>query len=373
MSSLNRFAPSESPGPRRSLARSLWRKFRNIRNYVFDQVVFPLWLIFQRIHRGKKLVMVYRLAALGDILCTLPTCGELRKRHPGMAIIFVTHGDYRKMVQLSHDVDGVYGAKSWEWPSLLPSRYKLPGVVHAIYNPKTTDELSPTVGAQVHLIDDLAASCGATIPASNRQPRLYPPPEMIKEAQAAYGLAEDVARGRLIIGVNGGHTWPVRMWDAAKWQALLDKIHAEFDATVLQFGFTQGKEDPYEHLQGVCFLANRLKPGELVPLIASCDLIISIDSGPVHVAGAVGVPVVGLFGAVNPRFRLPPDSAAEAVYSNVPCLFCHHSTPQGHWQSGCPYEIRCMKELDVQTVFQAAKGMLLKNPRRDKRILEIPK
>jgi ADP-heptose:LPS heptosyltransferase len=373
MSQPNRFAPAALPSPHRSLARSLWRKIRAIRNYVFDRVVFPLWLAFERIRHGKKLVIVYRQAALGDILCTLPLCGELRKRHPGMAVIFVTHGDYKKMVTLSRAVDGVYGTKSWEWPSQLTARYKLPGIVHAIYNPKTTDERSPTHGAQAHLIDDLAASCSVTIPASNRQPRLYPAPEMIEEAQAAYGLAEDAARGRLIIGINGGHTWQVRMWDAAKWQALLDKIHAEFDATVLQFGFTQGKEDPYEHLKGVCFLANRLKPGELIPLIASCDLIISIDSGPVHVAGAVGVPVVGLFGAVNPRLRLPPDSAAEAVYSDVPCLFCHHTTPRGHWQSGCPYEIRCMKQLEVQTVFQAAKGMLLKNPRRGKRMLETPK
>lgn len=351
------------PGPLRSSARSLWRKFRAIRNRVFDWLVFPLWLIFERIRRGKKLVIVYRLGVLGDALCTLPLCTEIRQRHPGTAVIFVTHADYKKMIMLARDVDGVYGAKSWEWPFLFPSRYKLPGIVQAVYNPKTTDELSPTKGAQVHLIDDLAASCGVTIPSSNRQPRLFPPPEMIKEVQAAYGLADDVAKGRLIIGINCGITWPVRMWDAAKWQALLDNIHNEFDATVLQFGLTQGKEDPFEHLHGVRFLANQLKSNEIVALVASCDLIISIDSGPVHVAGTVGVPVVGLFGAVNPRFRLPPDSPGEGVFSNVPCLFCHHATPRGHWKTGCPYEIRCMKELDVQTVFQAAKGMLLRSKR----------
>jgi ADP-heptose:LPS heptosyltransferase len=371
--SLNRFARLALPGPIHSSTRSIWRKFRAIRNRVFDWVVFPLWLIFQRIHRGKKLVIVYRLSALGDALCTLPLCGELRSRHPGMAVIFVTHGDYKKMVMLSHDVDGVYGTKSWEWPFLLPSRYKLPGIVHAIYNPKTTDELSPTKGAQLHLIDDLAGSCGLTVPASKRQPRLFPPPEMIKEVQAAYGLADDVAKGRLIIGINCGHSWPVKEWPASKWQALLDIIHAELDATVLQFGLTRGKEDEYEHFRGVRFLANQLKSNEIVALVASCNLIIAIDSGPVHVAGTVGVPVLGLFGANAPQFRLPPNSPGEGVFSNVPCLFCHHATPRGHWQTGCPYEIRCMKQLDIQTVFQAAKGMLLKHPHHGKRMLEIQK
>ena len=47
-------------------------------------------------------------------------------------------------------------------------------------------------------------------------------------------------------------------------------------------------------------MVSRLKGEELVALIAICDLLISIDSGPVHVAGAVATPVIGLFGPVNP-------------------------------------------------------------------------
>ncbi|HTV40268.1 MAG TPA: glycosyltransferase family 9 protein [Candidatus Sulfotelmatobacter sp.] len=352
------------PGPLYSTLRPVWRKFRAIRNRLFDRVLFPLWLVGRRIRHGKKLVIVYRIGALGDAICTLPLCRELQKRHPGTAVIFFTHADYKKMIMLSRDVDGVYGAKSWEWPFSLPARYKLPGVVRAIYNPKTTDELFPNRGAQLHLIDDLAGSCGVTVPPSDRQPRLVPPPELIKKVQSAYGLAEDVARGRLIIGINCGRSWPVRMWDAAKWQALLDKIHAEFDATVLQFGLTKGKEDEFEQFRGVRCLTNRLKSDEIVALAASCHLIIAIDSGPVHVAGSVAVPVVGLFGAVKPQFRLPPNSPGEGVFTNVPCLFCHHATPLGHWQTGCAYDIRCMKELDAQTVFEAAKGMLLKYPHR---------
>jgi len=49
------------------------------------------------------------------------------------------------------------------------------------------------------------------------------------------------------------------------------------------------------------------------------------------------------------------------VTSNVPCLFCHHASPRGHWQTGCPNDIRCMKELDVPTVFDAVKKMLQKS------------
>jgi ADP-heptose:LPS heptosyltransferase len=87
-------------------------------------------------------------------------------------------------------------------------------------------------------------------------------------------------------------------------------------------------------------------------------LIISIDSGPIHVAGAVGTPVVGLFGAVNPLYRLPPASAAVGLVTDVPCLFCHHRTPIEHWRTGCPHDIRCMKLLEPEAVFNAVVEML---------------
>ena len=345
----------------RSATHPLKKKIRAFTNRVFDRVVFPVWLIVQRVRLGKKLVIVCRPGALGDILCTLPLCGEIRKRHPGHPLIFVTHGDYQSVVLLGRIADAVYGAKSWTWPFSLPASYKLPGIVETIYNSQTTDERSPDNGVQAHLIDDLAASCGVSVPDANRQPRLFPSPELIKQTQAANGLAGDVAAGRLLIGINGGQTWPVRMWDVAKWQELVDKIRSEWDAVVLQFGFSQGSEDPYEHLRGVHRLKNWMPSEELVALMAGCRLIISTDSGPVHVAGAVGVPVVGLYGAVNPRFRLPPETPALGVTSNVPCLFCHHASPRGHWQTGCPNDIRCMKELDVPTVFDAVKKMLQKS------------
>ncbi len=262
------------------------------------------------------------------------------------------------MVLLSRAAYEVYGAKSWVWPFTLPAGYKLPGIVEAIYNPQTTDERVPNAGVQAHLIDDLAASCDMVITHANRQPHLYPSHELIMNSQAARGLTNDLIGDRLVIGINCGHTWPVRMWSAEKWQALVDKIHEEFKVVVLQFGFTKGDADEFEHLRAVRLLSNRLKSDELIALVARCRLIVSIDSGPIHIAGAVGVPVVGLFGAVNPRYRMPPDSPGKAVFAQVPCLFCHHLTPRGHWQTGCPNDIRCMKELDVQTVFEAVKSML---------------
>jgi ADP-heptose:LPS heptosyltransferase len=114
----------------------------------------------------------------------------------------------------------------------------------------------------------------------------------------------------------------------------------------------------------VKLLAGRLKGEELLSLVAACDLVISIDSGPVHLAAAVGTPAIGLFGPLDPALILPPNAQVLGLFSDVPCLFCHNRTPVIHWCDGCPNDIACMKKLDCDAVFEAAKSMLPQNKER---------
>jgi ADP-heptose:LPS heptosyltransferase len=340
----------------RQSAFSFWKKFRAFRNRLYDRIVFPLWLVLQFLRYRKKLVILCRTGALGDVICALPMLVDIRKRHPGKPILFVTNIDYKCMLRLSPDVGGIYGARSWTWPFSLPENFNFLGLVEAVYSPYTTNERSKN-GPRAHLMDDLAGSCGFVL--SDPHPRLIVPSHLLQRVPVKYGFAEHVAKDRLIIGINCGQVWPVRMWAPAKWQALLDLIHAQYDAAILQFGFRKGDQDEYDNLRGVqTELRMFMDKDELVALVASCHLMITVDSGPTHISGAVGVPVVGLYGALKPDFFLPRFSPAVGVHSNVPCLFCNHTSPIGHWQSGCPHDIRCMKELEVQPVFQAVKTML---------------
>jgi ADP-heptose:LPS heptosyltransferase len=245
----------------------------------------------------------------------------------------------------------------------MPTSVKLFGLVDAIYNPDTTSDLTGN-GVACHLIVDLAASCGFTL--TTRQPKLYPSPRLIKETCIAYGLDSTKTGERLLIGINPGPSWRVREWEASKWQKLINKIHSEYDAVIIQFGIKRGVGcSEYDALTGVKSLAGRLNGADLVALIARCDLVISIDSGPVHVAGTVGTPVIGLFGPLDPASRLQPDSPALGLFSDVPCLFCHNRAPIIHWRDGCPNDIACMKKLDDQSVFEAVKSMLTSGKRRE--------
>ena len=344
--------------------RRWWRRFLRFKKRASESIPLFAWLLVHCIRHRKRAVLLCRCGALGDVVCTLPICDELRKRHPDKLIAFVTAASYQSLVCLSRAADVVYGSRRWKWGFSLPDDLKLFGLLVAIYNPKTTDERLPNTGANSHLVDDLAASCGLTITA--RQPLLYPSASLIKKTRIAYGLPRARTGNRLIIGINGGPSWPVRTWDVAKWQTLINKIHAEYDAVIIQFGTNKGDGfSEYDKLGAVQFVGSQIKSEALVALIAVCDLLISIDSGPVHLAGTVGTPVVGLFGAVNPGYRLPPDSPAVGLFSDVPCLFCHHKTPLGHWYTGCPNNIICMKKLDDQVVFETVKLMLAPHKRGD--------
>lgn len=341
-----------------SVLRPWWHRIFRLKVRSRGWTPFVVWLLFQCARHGKRAVIVCRCGGIGDVLCSLPICDEVRRRHRGRLLVFITAPVWRNVVVMSRSADLVYANKWWIYPFTFPRNVKLFGLVGGIYNPQTTGErLSKSQGMTSHLIEDLATSCGFTVTA--RLPKLSPSAQLIEKTRVAYGLESKTTGERLLIGVNPGPNWPVKEWEASKWQELINKIHAEYEAVIIQFGTNKGDgSSDYDYLTGVKSLASRLNGEELVTLIAICDLIVSIDSGPVHVAAAVGTPVIGLFGPLNPALLLSQGSAAVGLFADVPCLFCHNRTPVIHWITGCPNNIACMRKLECNTVFDALKSML---------------
>jgi len=296
---------------------------------------------------------------MGDVVCTLPLIAAAKKKHPNKLIIFVTASGYKNLVTLAKSADGVYGSSLWSWDFRLPDSFNFMGIVEKVYNPLATSEVSDGIGGTCHFIDDAAKSCGLSV--SVRQPKLHPSIKLIRNTKIKFGVEDKDIGNKKIIAINGGPTWPIRMWDVKKWQSLIYHIHDEFDAVILLLGQTQhGIVTDLQKLKGVKNLFNILRPEEIVALISICDLVVAIDSGPVHLAGTVGTSVIGLFGPINPKFRLPPESPSVGVVSNVPCLYCHHRTPIIHWKNNCPNDIICMKQLEEHKVFTILKEVLLK-------------
>jgi len=288
------------------------------------------------------------MEALGDVVCCLPICAAVREKHPGLAVIFVTSVTLRPIVTLSTAANGAYGSTSSDF-TVRPGYL---GLVEKVYNITATDN-KEGAGPATHLVDDLAASCDVRL--TERQPRLYPPPSLEEKTRRKFNLP----RNRPLAVINPGPTWAVRNWPSDSWQTLVNELNNNYDVEIIQIGLKRRMvSSPYDNLKGVRPLMSLLRIDELVALIAMSRLVVSIDSGPIHVAGAVGTPVVGLYGALSPELFLPPKSRGIGVYADVPCLFCHHKTSVGHWITCCANDVQCMSSLTPAVVFAAVADVL---------------
>jgi heptosyltransferase-2 len=99
-------------------------------------------------------------------------------------------------------------------------------------------------------------------------------------------------------------------------------------------------------------LAGQTSLAETIALIAQCRLFISNDSGLMHVAGALNIPTVAIFGSTNPSTTSPVGDSSVVIYKGVPCSPCLKEV--------CPTDFRCMDAIRVDDVDDAA-TRLLKN------------
>ena len=101
--------------------------------------------------------------------------------------------------------------------------------------------------------------------------------------------------------------------------------------------------DEMEHVPTI--LAGETTLRQLMALFAQCRLIVTNDSGPMHVAAGLGVPQIAIFGSTNERVTGPLSARARVVKREVPCSPCGLRE--------CPIDFRCMTGLSVDQVYRA--------------------
>ena len=110
---------------------------------------------------------------------------------------------------------------------------------------------------------------------------------------------------------------------------------------------------------GILNLAGKTSLRELIPLISECDVFVTNDSGPLHIAYAVGTPLVAIFGSTDPELTGPPPEAEGSsnvvVTSSLSCSPCFERTCKNN-------DMRCMYAITSDDVYLGIKKILPSSP-----------
>ncbi len=163
---------------------------------------------------------------------------------------------------------------------------------------------------------------------------------------------------RTVIGIAPGATYgPAKRWFAERFAEAGDKLSKELNAHVILFG-GQTDQETAEQVRKLAQtdminLAGLTSLKEAIYLISQCRLFLSNDSGLMHVAGALNIPTVAVFGSTNPVTTSPAGEKTMLVRKDVSCSPCLKKI--------CPTDFRCMTMVTVGDVVGAAKTLLNKS------------
>ncbi len=295
-------------------------------------------------------MLVQRYAGIGDIVCTLPSITMLRKNEPGIILIYETRRANVPMLESCPALDLVV-----EEGTLLAThchRFLRPKVI--LYPLLPDERTPPEQRKRIHLVEEFGKSFGfSSLSEQNAQLDV----SIKEQKQMRQRLQKAQLENNLIAVIHTGPTWQVKEWSASNWEKLVTQLKNELGVVVIQIGhdyFGTGEASLSPRIKGTVDWVGELSIKQILALLKMTKVFIGIDSGMLHLAGAVSAPCVGLFGPTDPICFLPRNSLALGVTSKVECLGCHHNI-QGplHWRNGCPNAIRCMSELSVNDVYSA--------------------
>lgn len=202
-----------------------------------------------------------------------------------------------------------------------------------------------------HITDTyLALPAALGVPVPSREVRLVP-------AEADLAAARRlIPRGGNKVLVHPGTRSPFRLWPVERYAAVCDQLQDRLDAQVFlvagpgEAGVIAAiREKARSHL---VVLEPSRHVGRFAALAAQCDTLLCHDSGPMHVAAAVGTPVVALFGSQNAVIWRPLGSRHTVLQPPLPCA-CLGAAAPGPCVPGDSYRSYCVRHLDVDTVFAA--------------------
>ncbi len=324
-------------------------------------------------------ILVYRPRYIGDVLLTIPTLRQLRESFPAARITFLASPSVREIVDhcpyvdetLIFDRGGRHKGLAGRWrlvaelrkrkfdlalvlmrslssaviSYLAGARYRAgfgtefrgPLLTHSVAYSQTTHEAS----CFLHVLESLGIECPP--------PRLdvWIPPQAHRYAENWF-RARSILPTKPVLFVNPGGQADARCLHPARLAFLADRVSEEYGYQVIVI-WGPGEQAAARQVIGAMRSGAELAPPtsllQLAAFFARGTTLLTHDSGPLHLAAAVGISTVAVFGPTNPAKWNPPGDRNLYVQTATRCTSCRLQK--------CRYGRPCINQVDDEAVFRA--------------------
>ena len=340
---------------------------------------------------NEKIVII-DLLYMGDLIFATPFFRQLKKNYPESQIDFIVNSNFYELIEESPYFDNIYPydknwsiKKSWKFArELKENNYDLGINIHGnwrtillmylidadfnigyggdgkgLFLDKVieTDARQHMVQSYLQFLEKMGLHRF-----DNDQIELFINQKAKKNMKNL--LNEKIGKDnkqrlkrndKRLIALNTGGTWATKRWPKEKFAKLADKLKAKGEE-VLFLGGPSDVERVKEIItlmenKEVINVAGKTTLKELAALTEKCDLVISNDSGPIHVSAAVGTSTIAIFGPSDEKKFRPYGSKHKIVKTDIDCRPCgEHECPLGHHN--------CMNEIKVNDVIKQIYGQV---------------
>jgi lipopolysaccharide heptosyltransferase I len=314
-------------------------------------------------------ILIIKPSSLGDVVHALPTVNLIRRRFPDAHISWVINDTLAPLLKNCPIIDEIIPFERWRFGSLaqLP---RLAGFLRTLRR-RQFDVIVDLQGLLRSGIISWVTWAPRRIGLSDAREgaRLFyneivevPHTHAVdRYLLAARHLGCDSApvefplgvsaqiKSEGLIAVNPSARWTTKLWGSDKFAELLERLSRE---RVVLTGSAPEREEIGNIAHGCRNLAGQTDLFQLAELYRRCAVVITNDSGPMHVAAAVGTPVVAIFGPTDPALTGPYGGQHAVLRAGIPCSPCFkdHCANKVHME--------CMKLVTVQQVLEAAKRFI---------------
>jgi lipopolysaccharide heptosyltransferase I len=314
-------------------------------------------------------ILIVKPSSLGDVVHALPTVNLIRRRFPQAHISWLINNTLASLLSRSPIIDELILFERHRFGSLtqLPQFGKFLGTLGRRQFDVALDlqgllrsgvmTWATRAGRRIGLSDAReGAGCFYTEIVS--VPRAHAVDRYLLAArhlgcdttpvEFPLGVSESVAREGLI-AVSPSARWATKLWGGDKFAELIRCLPRE---RVVLTGSAAERELANQIAQGCRNLAGQTDLFQLAELYRRCCVVITNDSGPMHLAAAVGTPVVAIFGPTDPALTGPYGSQHVVLRAGIACSPCFKDYCANRVQ------MECMKLVSVEPVLEAAKKFL---------------